>query len=60
YDPSLTVIIIAMDGDFAGAKATRELEKLCDEHKTPYITAFPDVWGIVRTLTNFLQKTIRN
>ncbi|MDE5862075.1 MAG: toprim domain-containing protein, partial [Ruminococcus sp.] len=43
HDTSKTILIIAMDGDFTGAKATRELEKLCDEHQTPYITAFPDV-----------------
>ncbi|MDE5861679.1 MAG: toprim domain-containing protein [Ruminococcus sp.] len=56
YDTSKTVLIIAMDGDFAGAKATRELEKLCDEHKTPYITAFPDVWCGCKDANELLVK----
>ena len=45
-----------MDGDFAGAKATRELEKLCDEHQTPYITAFPDVWCGCKDANELLVK----
>ena len=56
YDTSRTVIIIAMDGDFAGAKATRELEKLCEEYKTPYITAFPDVWCGCKDANELLIK----
>ena len=56
HDTSKTVLIIAMDGDFAGAKATRELEKLCDEHQTPYITAFPDVWCGCKDANELLVK----
>ncbi len=56
HDTSKTVLIIAMDGDFAGAKATRKLEKLCDEHKTPYITAFPDVWCDCKDANELLVK----
>ena len=56
HDTSKTVLIIAMDGDFADAKATRELEKLCDEHKTPYITAFPDVWCDCKDANELLVK----
>ena len=56
YDTSKTVLIIAMDGDFAGAKAARELEKLCDEHKTPYITAFQNVWSNCKDANELLLK----
>ena len=45
YDTSKTVLIIALDNDKAGNKATVELEKLCKEHKTPYITTPHDLWG---------------
>ncbi len=56
HDTSKTILIIAMDGDFTGAKATRELEKLCDEHQTPYITAFPDVWCDCKDANELLVK----
>lgn len=45
YDTSKTVLIIALDNDKAGCKAAFELEKLCKDHKMPYITAPPDIWG---------------
>ena len=45
YDTSKTVLIIAMDNDKAGCKATTELEKLCKQNKLPYIKAPQDVWG---------------
>ncbi len=45
YDTSKTVLILALDADKAGCKATVELEKLCKEHRTPYITAPQNVWG---------------
>lgn len=44
YDTSQTVLIIALDNDNAGLKATRELEKLCEQHKTAYITTPPNIW----------------
>lgn len=56
YDTSKTILIIAMDGDFAGAKAARELEKLCVEHKTPYITAFQNVWSDCKDANELLVK----
>lgn len=45
YDTSKTVLIIAMDNDKTGCKATTELEKLCKQNKLPYIKAPQDVWG---------------
>ncbi|MDE7137605.1 MAG: DUF3987 domain-containing protein [Ruminococcus sp.] len=45
YDTSKTVLIIAMDNDGAGQKATGELEKLCMNHRTAFITAPSDVWN---------------
>ena len=45
YNTSNTILIIAMDNDRAGIKATRQLEKLCLEHKLPYIVADDDIWG---------------
>lgn len=45
YDTSKTVLIIAMDSDGAGKKATNELEKLCITHRTAFITAPSDVWN---------------
>lgn len=45
YDTSKTVLIIAMDSDEAGQKASNELEKLCITHRTAFITAPPDVWN---------------
>lgn len=45
FDTTKTVLIIAMDSDGAGQKATTELEKLCITNKTAFITADFDVWG---------------
>ncbi|MDE5584472.1 MAG: toprim domain-containing protein, partial [Ruminococcus sp.] len=45
YDTSKTVLIIALDNDKAGNKATVKLEKLCEENRTPYITTPHDLWG---------------
>ncbi|MCM1316188.1 MAG: toprim domain-containing protein [Prevotella sp.] len=56
YDTSKTVLIIAMDNDFPGAQATRELEKLCDEHQTPYITTPQDVWSGCKDANELLVK----
>lgn len=55
-DTSRTILVIAMDGDFAGAKAARELEKLCIEHKTPFITAPQNVWGDCKDANEMLVK----
>ena len=56
YDISKTVLIIAMDNDIAGKKAAVELEKLCKEHKTPYITAPQDVWGDCKDANELLTS----
>ena len=56
YDTSKTVIIIAMDNDNAGKKATAELEQLCKEHKTPYITAKNDMWSDCKDANDLLIK----
>lgn len=45
YNTSNTVLIIAMDSDRAGVKATRQLESLCIQHKVPYIAVPDDIWG---------------
>lgn len=45
YDTSKTVLIIAMDNDGAGKKAIDDLERLCIEHRTSFITAPPDIWN---------------
>lgn len=46
YNTSNTVLIIAMDCDRAGIKATRQLESLCLHYKVPYIAVPDDIWGI--------------
>ncbi len=64
YDTSKTVLILALDNDKAGNKATVELEKLCKEHKTPYIVAPSDVWSNCKDANELLvsdrQLLIRN
>lgn len=64
FDTSKTVLILALDNDNAGCKAAVELEKLCKEHKTPYITAPEDVWGDCKDANELLvsarQTLIRN
>lgn len=64
FDTSKTVLILALDNDNAGCKATVELEKLCKEHKTPYITAPKAVWGGCKDANELLvsdrQTLIRN
>ncbi|MDE6670957.1 MAG: hypothetical protein K2J36_09220 [Ruminococcus sp.] len=43
YDTSKTVLILALDNDQRGNKATVDLMKLCNEHKVPYIVAHKDI-----------------
>ena len=45
YDTSQTTLIIALDNDNAGLKATTELEKLCKQYKTAYINALTTIWN---------------
>ncbi|MDE5763910.1 MAG: toprim domain-containing protein, partial [Ruminococcus sp.] len=62
-DISKTVLILALDNDKAGSKATVELEKLCQENRTPYITAH-NVWENYKDANEMLvsdrQTLIRN
>ena len=55
YDIKNTVLIIAMDNDGAGQKATGELEKLCVEHEMPFITAL-DIWNGCKDANELLVK----
>lgn len=44
-DTSQTTLIIALDNDNAGLKATTEFEKLCKQYKTAYINAPTTIWN---------------
>lgn len=46
YKSLNAVLIIAMDSDRAGVKATRQLENLCIQNKVPYIAVPEDIWGV--------------
>ncbi|MDE6678551.1 MAG: toprim domain-containing protein, partial [Ruminococcus sp.] len=52
FNTSKTVLIIALDNDKAGCKATVELSKLCDE----YIIADSDIWGNCKDSNELLVK----
>ncbi len=56
FDTSKTVLILALDNDDPGNKATVKLETLCKEHKTPYITAPKDLWGNCKDANEILVK----
>lgn len=56
YDTSHVTLIIAMDNDKAGLKATRTLEQLCIEYRTPYITAPANVWSDYKDANELLIK----
>ncbi|MDE5582569.1 MAG: toprim domain-containing protein [Ruminococcus sp.] len=56
FDISKTVLIIALDNDKAGKKATVELSKLCDENSVPYITSDPDIWSDCKDANELLVK----
>ena len=45
YNTSNTVLIIALDNDKAGNKATTALADECDERRVPYIIAQNDIWS---------------
>ena len=53
HDTSKTVLILALDSDKSGNKATVELAKLCDEHGVPYITAKKDIWSDGKDANNY-------
>ncbi|MDE5936474.1 MAG: toprim domain-containing protein [Ruminococcus sp.] len=56
YDTSKTVLILALDNDKAGCKATVELAKECDEHRVPYIIASKDIWNGCKDANEILIK----
>ncbi|MDE6679703.1 MAG: toprim domain-containing protein [Ruminococcus sp.] len=56
FDTSKTVLILALDNDKAGNKATVELSKLCDEHRVPYIIADNDIWSDCKDANELLVK----
>lgn len=45
YDTSKTVLIIALDNDKDGRRASVALANECDERSVPYIIAESDIWG---------------
>lgn len=55
YNVKNTVLIIAMDNDEAGRQASKELEELCIEHETPFITA-SDIWNDCKDANELLVK----
>ena len=56
YDTSKTVLILALDNDQRGKKATVDLMKLCDERKVPYIVAQKDIWSDCKDANELLVK----
>ncbi|MDE5834777.1 MAG: toprim domain-containing protein, partial [Ruminococcus sp.] len=56
HDTSKTVLILALDNDQRGNKATVDLMKLCDEHKVPYIIAQNDIWSDCKDANELLVK----
>ena len=56
HDTSKTVLILALDNDQRGNKATVDLMKLCDEHKVPYIVAQNDIWSDCKDANELLVK----
>ncbi|MDE5620022.1 MAG: toprim domain-containing protein [Ruminococcus sp.] len=55
YDTSKIVLIIAMDNDNTGNRATDDLAKAYDERNVPYIIAQSDI----RTLMNYWSKNVQ-
>ncbi|MDE5765320.1 MAG: Rha family transcriptional regulator [Ruminococcus sp.] len=56
YASFQTVLILALDNDKAGCRATVNLAKLCDEYSVPYITAQRDIWGDCKDANELLVK----
>ncbi len=56
YDISKTVLVIALDNDPRGQKAAVDLTKMCDEHRTPYIIAYKDIWDDCKDANELLVK----
>ena len=56
HDTTNTVLILALDNDQRGNKATVDLMKLCDEHKVPYIVAQNDIWSDCKDANELLVK----
>ena len=56
FNTSKTVLILALDNDKAGKKATVDLTKLCDDNNVPYITADEDIWSDCKDANELLVK----
>ena len=56
HDNSKTVLILALNNDQRGNKATVDLMKLCDEHRVPYIIAQNDIWSDCKDANELLVK----
>ena len=52
----VAVLVIALDNDKAGKKATADLIQLCIDHKKPYITVKNDMWGDCKDANDLLIK----
>ncbi len=56
YDTSKTVLIIALDNDKTGNRATTALSNECDERNVPYIIASKDIWSDCKDANELLVK----
>ncbi|MDE5619975.1 MAG: toprim domain-containing protein [Ruminococcus sp.] len=56
YDTSKTLIIIALDNDKTGNRATTALANECDERNVPYIIASKDIWSDCKDANELLVK----
>ncbi len=56
YDTSKTVLIIALDNDKTGNRATTTLANECDERNVPYIIASKDIWSDCKDANELLVK----
>ena len=56
YDTSKTVLVIALDNDKTGNRATDDLAKACDERNVPYIIASKDIWSDCKDANELLVE----
>ena len=56
YDTSKTVLVIALDNDKTGNRATDDLAKACDERKVPYIIASKNIWSDCKDANELLVE----
>lgn len=55
-DTSKTVLVIALDNDKTGNRATNALVNECDERNVPYIIASKDIWSDCKDANELLVK----